>query len=123
MGLVIDLTLDQPEENGKSDRCFGLVFQDDFHMHRLVFVTGECSDEISPKPGTEPNSGERVWREFGWSSAPLSVSLPLARKSMVALRPLVCQSAAVKVREIVRRLEEDGWFWVRTRGSHHQYKH
>jgi len=29
----------------------------------------------------------------------------------------------VKVRELVRMLEEDGWFLVRTRGSHHQYKH
>ena len=47
----------------------------------------------------------------------------LARKSNVALRPLACQTVIVKVREIVRRLEEDGWFWVRTRGSHRQYKH
>ncbi len=29
----------------------------------------------------------------------------------------------VKVREIVRMLEDDGWLLVRTRGSHHQYKH
>jgi predicted RNA binding protein YcfA (HicA-like mRNA interferase family) len=29
----------------------------------------------------------------------------------------------VKVREIVRRIEEDGWYRVRTRGSHHQYRH
>ena len=29
----------------------------------------------------------------------------------------------VKVRELVRRLEEDGWYLDRTRGSHHQYKH
>jgi predicted RNA binding protein YcfA (HicA-like mRNA interferase family) len=29
----------------------------------------------------------------------------------------------VKVREVVRMLEEDGWNLVRTRGSHHQYKH
>jgi hypothetical protein len=33
------------------------------------------------------------------------------------------QSAHVKVREIVRRIEDDGWYWVRTRGSHHQYRH
>jgi predicted RNA binding protein YcfA (HicA-like mRNA interferase family) len=33
------------------------------------------------------------------------------------------QSARVKVREIVRRIEDDGWYWVRTRGSHHQYRH
>jgi predicted RNA binding protein YcfA (HicA-like mRNA interferase family) len=32
-------------------------------------------------------------------------------------------SWTVKVREIVRILEDDGWLLVRTRGSHHQYKH
>jgi predicted RNA binding protein YcfA (HicA-like mRNA interferase family) len=29
----------------------------------------------------------------------------------------------VKVREIVRILEDNGWLLVRTRGSHHQFKH
>jgi predicted RNA binding protein YcfA (HicA-like mRNA interferase family) len=29
----------------------------------------------------------------------------------------------VKVREIVKLIEKDGWYLVRTRGSHHQYKH
>jgi predicted RNA binding protein YcfA (HicA-like mRNA interferase family) len=29
----------------------------------------------------------------------------------------------VKVREVVRLLEEDGWYLARTRGSHHQFKH
>jgi len=29
----------------------------------------------------------------------------------------------VKVRELVRMLEDDGWILARTRGSHHQYKH
>ena len=30
---------------------------------------------------------------------------------------------APKVREIIRRLERDGWSLVATRGSHRQYKH
>ncbi len=30
---------------------------------------------------------------------------------------------APKVREIIRRLERDGWYLVATRGSHRQYKH
>jgi predicted RNA binding protein YcfA (HicA-like mRNA interferase family) len=30
---------------------------------------------------------------------------------------------SVKVRDIVKLIEEDGWYWVRTKGSHHQYKH
>jgi predicted RNA binding protein YcfA (HicA-like mRNA interferase family) len=29
----------------------------------------------------------------------------------------------VKVREIIRLLEDDGWFLVATKGSHRQYKH
>jgi predicted RNA binding protein YcfA (HicA-like mRNA interferase family) len=30
---------------------------------------------------------------------------------------------AVKVREVIRRLERDGWVLTRTRGSHRQFKH
>ena len=29
----------------------------------------------------------------------------------------------MKVRDVVRLLEADGWYVARTRGSHHQYKH
>ena len=29
----------------------------------------------------------------------------------------------MKVRDLVKLLERDGWYWVRTKGSHHQYKH
>jgi len=29
----------------------------------------------------------------------------------------------VKVRDVLRRLEDDGWYLVATRGSHRQYKH
>jgi predicted RNA binding protein YcfA (HicA-like mRNA interferase family) len=29
----------------------------------------------------------------------------------------------VKVREVIRMLESDGWQLVRTRGSHRQFKH
>ncbi|HUP50294.1 MAG TPA: type II toxin-antitoxin system HicA family toxin [Thermoanaerobaculia bacterium] len=29
----------------------------------------------------------------------------------------------MKVREIIRLLEEDGWQLVRTRGSHRQFRH
>jgi predicted RNA binding protein YcfA (HicA-like mRNA interferase family) len=32
-------------------------------------------------------------------------------------------SRAVKVREVIRLIEEDGWFLVATSGSHRQYKH
>ncbi|MFI5935956.1 type II toxin-antitoxin system HicA family toxin [Actinoplanes sp. NPDC051494] len=29
----------------------------------------------------------------------------------------------LKVRQIIRLIEADGWEWVTTRGSHRQYKH
>jgi predicted RNA binding protein YcfA (HicA-like mRNA interferase family) len=29
----------------------------------------------------------------------------------------------MKVREILRLITEDGWYLVRTKGSHQQYKH
>ena len=29
----------------------------------------------------------------------------------------------MKVRDIFKKLEEDGWFLARTRGSHRQYRH
>jgi predicted RNA binding protein YcfA (HicA-like mRNA interferase family) len=25
--------------------------------------------------------------------------------------------------DLVKLIESDGWYWVRTKGSHHQYKH
>jgi len=29
----------------------------------------------------------------------------------------------MKIRDVIKLIEEDGWFLVATRGSHHQYKH
>jgi predicted RNA binding protein YcfA (HicA-like mRNA interferase family) len=29
----------------------------------------------------------------------------------------------MKVRDIIREIERAGWFYVRTRGSHHHYHH
>jgi len=29
----------------------------------------------------------------------------------------------MKVKEIIRKIEDDGWFLARTKGSHKQYKH
>ena len=34
-----------------------------------------------------------------------------------------CYNTFVKVREIIKILEQDGWYLKRTRGSHRQYKH
>ena len=30
---------------------------------------------------------------------------------------------AMKVREVIKLIEQDGWYLVATRGSHRQYKH
>ncbi|HLF82615.1 MAG TPA: type II toxin-antitoxin system HicA family toxin [Blastocatellia bacterium] len=29
----------------------------------------------------------------------------------------------MKVRDLVKLIENDGWYWIRTKCSHHQYKH
>ena len=29
----------------------------------------------------------------------------------------------MKVKEVIKLIEEDGWYYVKTKGSHHQYKH
>jgi predicted RNA binding protein YcfA (HicA-like mRNA interferase family) len=29
----------------------------------------------------------------------------------------------MKVREVIKMIEADGWFWVRTKGDHRQYHH
>ena len=29
----------------------------------------------------------------------------------------------MKLREVIKRIEKDGWYLVRTRGSHRQYRH
>ncbi len=33
------------------------------------------------------------------------------------------KAVGVKVRDVIKRLEADGWYFVRTRGSHRQFKH
>ena len=29
----------------------------------------------------------------------------------------------MKVRDVIKLIEQDGWFWERTKGSHRQYRH
>jgi len=57
---------------------------------------------------------------FLFQSSALSFSAKLTRIDLEAGRVYPCKA---KVREIVRMLKDDGWLLVRTRGSHHQYKH
>ena len=35
----------------------------------------------------------------------------------------MCFNLVVKVREVIKLLEKDGWYLVVTKGSHRQYKH
>jgi predicted RNA binding protein YcfA (HicA-like mRNA interferase family) len=36
---------------------------------------------------------------------------------------IVVQMIPMKIREIIRILEDDGWILIRTKGSHRQYRH
>jgi predicted RNA binding protein YcfA (HicA-like mRNA interferase family) len=42
---------------------------------------------------------------------------------MMVKTRIACIVAGVKVRDVVRMLERDGWRLVRVRGSHHHYRH
>lgn len=44
---------------------------------------------------------------------------PDANKGIVVLKVRL----QMKVRDIIRLIEGDGWYWVKTKGSHKQYKH
>src|SRR6185503_16598034 len=45
------------------------------------------------------------------------------RHSRIAGASVRCERPAMKVRDVVRMLQADGWLHVRTRGSHRQFKH
>ena len=55
-------------------------------------------------------------------------ALLLAQRNLLGVAPVDQPatrpaSLTMKVRELIRLLEADGWYLARTRGSHHQYKH
>lgn len=43
--------------------------------------------------------------------------------NVIATEPRVVSKRTVKVRDLVRQLEENGWKLDRIRGSHRQYRH
>lgn len=56
--------------------------------------------------------------------APLNSFLPVAMSHhRRALCTGVCTLKLVKVREMIKRVEADGWSQVAQKGSHRQYKH
>lgn len=50
-------------------------------------------------------------------------AVPYCRSDPLATRGNRCRIFDVKVRDLIALLESDGWFHVRTRGSHRQYHH
>lgn len=53
------------------------------------------------------------------------VSRALAQRlnNFVGSTLLLPYNSVMKVRAVLRMIEEDGWYLARTRGSHRQYKH
>jgi predicted RNA binding protein YcfA (HicA-like mRNA interferase family) len=39
------------------------------------------------------------------------------------LKAIYPEGKSVKVKEVIKMIEQDGWFMVRMKGSHRQYKH
>ena len=39
------------------------------------------------------------------------------------MRPQVAHFRSMKVKQIIKIIEKDGWYLDRTKGSHRQYKH
>jgi predicted RNA binding protein YcfA (HicA-like mRNA interferase family) len=64
-------------------------------------------------------------KPFGRSRPPSDLRDPsqTRRADGVASPRIGCYACGVKVSEVTRMLQGDGWFLVATRGSHRQFKH
>ena len=73
---------------------------------------------------------------FGWQNggnlpgtvpgapSPLVFLLPATRRILLIVSGFgVINRAAMKVRDVLKRIEKDGWKLDRTRGDHRQYAH
>jgi predicted RNA binding protein YcfA (HicA-like mRNA interferase family) len=49
--------------------------------------------------------------------------MPLGGLAQRAATADVCYTHQVTSHQVIRRLRKDGWKLVRTKGSHHQFKH
>jgi predicted RNA binding protein YcfA (HicA-like mRNA interferase family) len=61
-----------------------------------------------------------AWRQ--WRLAPVA-EVWVSGKNPFAKLDLLRQSAVVKIKEILKLIQGDGWYLVRTRGSHRQFRH
>jgi predicted RNA binding protein YcfA (HicA-like mRNA interferase family) len=66
-------------------------------------------------------SGRRGSGEKLWAAAPVPRGRPAPQLRRYAARN--CRYLSMKVREVIRVLEKDGWRHVRTKGSHRQFQH
>jgi len=80
----------------------------------------------SPRGGNGEPIGEAMGSQSG-SLQPLQdkEGEPIGLKSRLFLKkyPKHFYLKTVKARDVIKALEIDGWYLVRTRGSHRQFKH
>ena len=48
---------------------------------------------------------------------------PVDARRAIDNRNAICYIEAMKVRDVTKMIESDGWYLVVTKGSHRQYKH
>ncbi|MFB2838336.1 GUN4 domain-containing protein [Floridanema evergladense] len=65
--------------------------------------------------------GHLPWSCFLWESCFMEWDECIEEVSFLLFSLL--SVLRMKVKEIIKQIEEDGWYLVRTRGSHRQYKH
>ena len=106
--------------------------------HREITDSGECQKSTRPRAGRllEPlpirvflpcvlPAGPPRWAKprDSWGFEPAPAPPPRTAKTSAGRLGAPCYPCAVKVSEILRLLQQDGWVLVATRGSHRQYKH
>ena len=87
-----------------------------FRLHHRLGHRGRRR-AVPPRPlpqGRHRRDGRRVLR---------GASDPPSGTDILAIHSCLSCDRALKVREVIRLIEEDGWVLVATRGSHRQYKH
>lgn len=104
--------------------CVGLMS----HKHRDQLTTsGEWAKHLRPHHRRAFWKRERrAYSQFVRGEAVGSNSKPpWSSDASASLAPAALYYIAmpVKVRELIARLEADGWFLVRQKGSHRQYRH
>jgi predicted RNA binding protein YcfA (HicA-like mRNA interferase family) len=80
---------------------------------------------FAPTPESHGFSPDLLWPGLGFVARIfilLRISSPSAPEYWIFLKDMVGFSW-MKIRDVLKLLEKDGWYLSRTRGSHRQYKH